>query len=165
MLQNQEIDRLFNEMVQTQETDMVKARNHLVGDVDLSNSFSQSTYLEDDQRIGEATQVMTRNIVQPSVQLVCLTRKDGLTFLVDGDTPYNPDVTPHREIMVNILRSTVTVSKAAIVKYFWSQPHNMTWRKQPAIRQAYVVVFENGICQLENGTRLILDKDRGIVFQ
>lgn len=162
--QNREIEQKFKKMFRDQESDIVKARNHLIGDVDYSNSFSQTMYLDDDRGIEKATQAMTRNIILPSVQLVCMKRRNGQTCLVNGDIPYDPNTTPRRDILAHILQSIVSVSKAAIVKHFWAMSSNEAWRNQATIRQAYPVVFENGIYELGNGTRLILDEKRGIVI-
>ena len=163
--QNQAIAEAAQKMTHRAETGMANARNHLIGDVDWSNVFSQSTYLDDDQAVSEATRALTRNIILPSVQLVCLTRRNGETCVLDGDIPYDPANIPPRALLPNLLRSIVTVNKQEVVAYFFSQPKNNAWKKLPAIRESYPAIFEDGVCQLNNGMRLVLDQNRGLIIE
>jgi hypothetical protein len=164
-LQNQEIAQEIKKMAHKAETDISQARNYLIGDVDWTNAFSQSTYLSDDQTVSETTRALTRNIILPSVQIVCFTRQNGRTCLLDGGIPYDPSTIPPHGLLPNLLRSIVTLNKQATVAYFLHQSPNKAWRKLPALRGTYPVIFEDGVCQLDYGMRLTLDQDRGLVIE
>jgi len=162
--ENHKISELYRRMVTQEESATLKAHNHMVGDVDYSNSFSHVSYLKDDYEVGETARAMTRNIVLPTVHLVCFIGKDGETLLFDGNTPYDPNTIPSRAILPKILRSTVAVSKREVVAHFRRQPVNKAWYKQPTIRNAFPVLFENNRYDMGGGNYLILDNDLGLLI-
>jgi CRISPR-associated endonuclease/helicase Cas3 len=163
--QNQLMRLNYQKMLKDQAAEMVKAQNQLVGDVD-SNAVlgNKSAYLkEEDQAISGAAQALTRNTVLPNVQLVCFIQQAGQTFLLDGMTPFDPNAVPHKEVLKHLLRSQVAVSKAAIVHHFIAQPPHAAWKRTPSLRLAHPLIFENGICRLNEKIVLSLDQDLGLV--
>jgi hypothetical protein len=166
--QNQEIQELFRKMKTEQGNQIGIARTRLVGDVDNSNALGgKCTYLKDeDQKAGEEVRALTRNNIQPSVQLVCFIVKDGYTCLLDEDYRLAPQDTPYRDAVEHALKSVVSVSKREVVEYFYKyQHHNAAWQKQPALRHAYPVIFENGESPLSGDMKLTLDHEKGLVIQ
>lgn len=166
-LQNQEIQHLFQEMINKQDQAAVKAGNRLVGDVDCSNVLGMKTaYLrDDDPSVEQEAQSLTRDILQPSVQLVCFVIHDGQPCLLDELYPCRPDQNLAGPAVLHALRSMVSVSKQEVVKYFRGRPRHEAWKNQPALRHAYPVVFEDGKCSLGDRIELILDELAGLTVE
>lgn len=162
--QNNKIQSLHQKMLKKHDDAISKARNRLVGNVDESNALGgRSAYLkEDDPSVGRETQALTRDSIRPSVQLICFEKRDGQTYLLDGQHPFSPGSAPHGKALIHALRSQVAVSTWAAVDYFSRQPFNAAWRESPALRRAFPVVFEEGLYPLDNGHALLLQEQIGL---
>jgi CRISPR-associated endonuclease/helicase Cas3 len=167
-IQNQEIDLLYRKMLKKQSDDSILAENRLVDDVDEMDGLGGKTeYLrDDDQSTGETTRALTRNIILPSVQLVCFVKKDGCTCLLDGETPFDPERVPYGKHLEQALRSVVNVSTREVVDYFYAQGLHEAWRTCPALRHAHPILFdERGTFDLRNGVMLTLDEKKGLCIE
>lgn len=144
-----------------------KAENRMIGDADRDNAMcALPVYLrEDDHSVGAETQALTRNNILPSVVLVCFYRNNGDTVLLDGDYPLNLEEKPGFEAVNHALRSQISISNRKVVAYFNAQPKNEAWKEIPALRFAYPVIFEEGLCKLSEELVLILDPQLGLVIK
>ncbi len=163
--QNELLQQAVRSMNQKHDYEVGQAENRLMGDVDVDNSAAAKVvYLkEDSQIVGKETQALTRSNVLPSVTLVCLTRQNGNTFLLDRQFPLNLDAHPNLEARNHALMSLVSVTKSRVVEYFNGLPRHAAWKTVPALRYAQPIVFEEGKYVLPDGTELSLDHDLGLL--
>lgn len=163
-VQNDNIFENLRKMNTHNDSEIATARNRMVGNVDFSNAFGdKADYLsEDDPAIGIATSAMTRNSDLRSIQLVCFIKKDGQVRLLDADFPHEPSDAPFGKAIEHALKSMVILTKKEVVRYFDVQPQVESWKKIPALRKAYPVVFENGEFPLYENIRLQLDEQTGV---
>lgn len=162
--QNRELAGLYRKMLADQEKEITTAQKRMIGSVDWSSALGEKTaYLkENDQSVGKETQALTRNIILPSVQLVCLVRRDGRLYLLDDTCPIELAGAPQGAALEHALRSIVSVNKVEVVRHFQSQPRHAAWAKQPALRFAYPVVFEDGQALLSQSLSLRLNEELGL---
>ncbi|MEW6568785.1 MAG: CRISPR-associated helicase Cas3' [Chloroflexota bacterium] len=123
--------------------------------------------LQDDENPALHPQVraLTR-LADPGITLVCLHRlSDGsLNLEPDGSgLAVNLDVEPGRNVVRALLRYTVSTSHPALVRHFADRLPWRAWARSPALRYAYPLVFESGLCPIEgtNWTTL-LDQTLGL---
>lgn len=164
--QNKLIHENLRSMNARQEGEIASARNRMIADVDQSNALDgRIAYLnEDDQATMEAASALTRNSDLVSVKLVCFVKQNGKLNLLDEDFIYSPSTTPDGKAVRHALKSMVSLSKSVVVDYFTEQQRVDAWKKIAALRNAYPAIFEKGECPLNNGIRLILDKQIGITI-
>lgn len=162
--QNRKIHDLLITMKNNEEKSRMAAQNCMIGDVDYSNAFGDKVeYLQDEDQLGEDVIAATRETTRPTVKLVCLHKKDGRTFLVDGDIPFAVGDSLQVDVLEHILRSIVPVSKNDVINFFKTQPQVPAWKRSPNLRQAYVVEFENNEYLMDN-KKLTLDPQRGLLI-
>lgn len=137
------------------------AKNRLIGDVDCANAFGENTLPAKDSDADDMAG-LTRGSVLPTVQLVCLARRDGRTVLLDAGFELDVEVPPGPQALSHLHASMVKMSKRDVVQHFAQQAPHAAWKTQPSLREAFPVVFEDGECALGNGLTLVLDEKTGI---
>ena len=122
-------------------------------------------YLEEDSpEIHQAFQALTR-LVSPSISLVCLQRKGGKLFTLDDKYLDSLEEIPESPYLESINRSIISVSNWKVINHFrGSMEKQDDWQKNPVLRNCYPAIFENGVCQLDEKLKLVLDKEIGMQF-
>jgi len=164
--QNQLLAKSMQAMQIERDKEITSAINRLVGDVDNSNVLAEKVvYLkEDEPSVGKDAQALTRNNIQPSVELVCLIRQDGGTCFLDQLYRIDLDQPPGAAALDHAIKSLVRVSKKEVVRYFNAQPVPESWKSVPALRHAHPVEFIQGEFKAADGSgALRLDPALGLV--
>lgn len=137
------------------------AQNRLIGDVDCANAFGKNALPAGDSDADDMAG-LTRGSVLPTVQLVCLVRREGRTVLLDEGFELDVEAPPEPQALSHLHASMVKISKRDVVQHFAQQLPHAAWKTQPSLREAFPVVFEDGECALGSGLTLVLDEKTGI---
>ena len=125
-------------------------------------------YLEDDEdpALHVHLQAVTR-LGPPSVELVCVERRDGRVFVAEGDaSPLDLRVSPDRQLVERLLRRSISVNKPDLVHTIakCTDAAPPTWEKVPLLRYRRLVAFEGGRCRVGD-VGLRLDPELGLCFE
>jgi CRISPR-associated endonuclease/helicase Cas3 len=127
---------------------------------DLQTYFTE----DDDPAIHHALRAVTR-LGPPSVDVVCVERRDGKLFVGDGgDDELDLDAEPSMALVKRLVRRSVGLSDPRIVKALKdsaeTQPRG--WRASALLRYRRIVGFE-AKCAVVAGLRLQLDDELGLI--
>lgn len=151
------------------ERDVFSARVNLVPGYDdrdpLEFFGSSSQELEEDNpEIHRSLQALTR-LVEPSVQVICLCKSAGETFLHEGEqNSVDMGQKPEGELMKSFLRRSLTITDKRVVFKLIKQAPLDSWRKSPALRHHRLLEFENGIAKVDKYL-LHLDDELGLCIE
>lgn len=123
---------------------------------------------EDDPTLADSFKAMTR-LTDPTITLICLHRVDGKTYLdeEDSSSPLDDTIKPTGDLIKELLRRSISVQHRDIVRYFINhEPTWKGWKEVAALKYTIPIVFENGICQLQNSKyAIVLNHQTGITIQ
>jgi CRISPR-associated endonuclease/helicase Cas3 len=160
----QAVDATKKPMEKTMKDSQSKALSNVIPSpaTELSAFFGQSKELEeDDPEVHCSLQALTR-LVEPSVQVVCLSGVDGRVLLrQDGRSQINVEQVPEGEMVTELLRRSVPVTDKRVVFELIKQKAPAAWRKCPGLRYHRLLVFDNGIAKVGK-YRLLLDEELGL---
>ena len=164
--QNEKIAQKFGKIeAQRQKEIHIALENLIPKPEDESILHLGHLYLEEDSpEIHQAFQALTR-LVSPSISLVCLQRKGGKLFTLDDKYLDSLEEIPESPYLESINRSIISVSNWKVINHFrGSMEKQDDWQKNPVLRNFYPAIFENGVCQLDEKLKLVLDKEIGMQF-
>jgi len=143
--QNDELHHLYQYMLKKTGGEMVKADYHLIADVDYDDNLGKSfdNLSDEDPRVHQGLQAMTRDI-QPTVSLVCLIQvDDGSLFTLDGHLPFQLDQKPEGELIHALQRSVVTVSDRRVVEEVRKKPLFQAWKDIASLRYFFPLILNS----------------------
>jgi hypothetical protein len=167
-----EIGKAIEKAAKEERDAIYKAVNQLIGLPSDKNLMSErnNNLDEDDPTLNRAFRAMTRD-TEPSVSLICLHKVGENLYLdpQDVSVPVSFVVKPDRELTRKLLRCSINVQNAAVVRHFSEHEPEVKWKgwqDVAALKYTIPIVFENGACTL-NGTgyTLILDRRLGLTIQ
>jgi CRISPR-associated endonuclease/helicase Cas3 len=125
---------------------------------------------EDDPTLNEAVRATTRD-AEPNITLICLHKIADKLYLDPDDIGSVLDISvkPDKDSTKKLLRNSVNLQNFAIVKYVGEHESNLKrkeWKEVAALKYATPIIFENGICKLENSKyTLVLNRKTGLTIQ
>jgi CRISPR-associated endonuclease/helicase Cas3 len=120
---------------------------------------------EDAPDLHREHQALTR-LGRPSVTLICLYRDEGGKRLSvnKGGEPLDLSAEPSCDEIAALLRRSVSVSQPDFYRHFALQLAPAGWRKSPLLRHCRPVGFDAEGAWAQDGLRLRLDDDLGLVI-
>jgi len=119
-------------------------------DGDALDFFSNSNLEleEDNPEIHRLLQALTR-LIEPSVQVVCLSRSGSSLFLHDSDAnQVDIHQKPDGDLLRGLLRRSLGISDKRIVFALIRQEPPDAWKESPALMHHRLLEFENGAAPL-----------------
>lgn len=152
-------------MRQQEEGDGFVAQQKLIGDASAPRllSYRNLALWEDQPELHQTVQALTR-LGPPSVNLVCLWRRDDRLYL---DDDYEQEIDLRRAPDDNLAQAlsdrSLSCSQAVVFHYFVAQDPPRGWRRHPYLRDHRVVVFCDGIASLgDTGYVIRLSDEYGL---
>ncbi len=164
--QNELLVALNADMTKNQAEQMLKARNRMVGDVDDTSALDQEMLCleEDNPMIHEDMQALTRD-GRPGLSFVCLVKEGDQLFYLDQHGACSLEHAPRAADVQSALRSMVSLSNYYVLQHFYGQPKLPAWKRTPALRHAFPLIFEKGVCTLKEGLVIQLDEKMGLKIE
>ena len=120
---------------------------------------------DDDPALHASLRAQTR-LAEPSIEMVCLHRIDGVLAVETehGRRSIDLDKSPAFEMVNALVRQSIGVSTRGLVRALLDEPPPAAWREQALLRHRRPVIFENGSAQVAGHT-LTLDPELGLVIE
>src|SRR5690606_10900220 len=102
---------------------------------------------EDDDPVLHAKLRAETRLGRPSVQIVCLERREGRLYGGDGEpTPLDLEQEPDRALTARLVRRSIGVSNQRVVHELLasSEAAAKSWSSSPLLRYRRLVAFEDG---------------------
>ncbi|MCA9525486.1 MAG: CRISPR-associated helicase Cas3', partial [Myxococcales bacterium] len=116
---------------------------------------------DDDPLLHACLRAQTR-LGRPSLELVCLERRDGLLYLDAGDPqPLDLAQEPDPTLVARLVRRSIATSRPALVHALAQEPPPPGWQGSALLRHRRLVVFDDGRAHI-NGVDLTLDPELGL---
>ncbi|WP_225931599.1 CRISPR-associated helicase Cas3' [Leptolyngbya sp. 7M] len=150
-------------------TDQDQARNRYINHPRYSGELAdllQQAREEEAPELHPHSQAMTR-LVEPSVQVVCLWKRDGVIFL-DKDFQKMLDLQseqrPPRDSEKRLVLNSVGISTKAVVFDFFKEESPKGWQRSPLLRRHRVLLFgPDGKCE-KFGRTFELHPEKGLLI-
>lgn len=140
------------------------ARNYLLPGVEIDFISSQPTFFGDDPQSfsRQVVNAPTREI-DPTIQIVCLERKEGNLYILDDPNSINLNTPLTKTQMIRCLLGSATVSNRAFVSHVLSTAAAIpqSFRQNAALRWHFPFTFINGRCEVGE-FELLLDRQTGL---
>ncbi len=162
--QNEKIVQKFGKIEAQRQKEIRIANENLIPmPYDESLLHLGRLYLEEDSpEIHQAFQALTR-LATPSISLICLEQSQGKLFTLDGHFLISLEEMPESTLLAGMNKSIVNISNWHVINYFRERCIKPEiWRKHAVLRNCYPAIFENGVCQLDEKWKLILNKHIGL---
>ncbi|GER79726.1 conserved hypothetical protein [Candidatus Denitrolinea symbiosum] len=167
---SKELDTAIKKAQKTEREEIDQAKLRLIPSpsddrllLDRNHAFD-----EDDPTLADSFKAMTR-LTDPTITLICLHQANGKIYLDEEDlsSPLDNTTKPTKDLTKELLRRSISVQHRDIVRYFVNyEPTWKGWNEVAALKYTIPIVFENGICQLQNSKyAIVLDRQTGITIQ
>lgn len=139
---------------------------HPTSEDDIFGALRMPFSDDEDPVIHETLRAITRD-ADPSVQVICLVRRDERIFTSEGTAdPIDLTVAPNRPLTGRLVRRTITVSRPSLVRALLDDAEYMpaAWKERPVLRHRRALIFTDGIAAVGD-TRLRLHPELGLVIE
>ncbi|NLN84441.1 MAG: CRISPR-associated helicase Cas3', partial [Firmicutes bacterium] len=153
-----------SEMMKKHSESARNAHNYLIPLSNTSLLGRLTSSLSDDlQSVSRGVLTAPTREISPSVDIVCLIKRDDGIYILDDQQPLNIQAPLTTQQVRACLRANVTINNWRVIKYFLNiaEPPSKSFKQSAALRWHYPVIFESDT-YTGDGFTLSLDRNRGL---